>query len=178
MVLVKLSARGVDVTAVELILVGERNGVDQEVDPAPGRLDRCEHRIDGCRIGHIAIADNDAADLLGQRLDALLQRVALIGKRQLRAMPPAGLGNAPGKRTVVRDPHDQAAFAAHKARVFRHLPDLARPLLPRVHLWHRPVATSKRTRPKVPQRRCFRNSPMAGGVVLIEVSGIGSGAVG
>ena len=72
-------------------------------------------------IGHVAIADHDAADLLGQRLDALFQRVALIGESQLGAVAAAGLGDAPGERAMVGDPHDQAALAAHEARDFRHV---------------------------------------------------------
>ena len=86
MVLVKLSARGVDVAAVELILVGECDGVDEEIDRAPGRLHGGECGIDGGRLGHVAIADHDAAELLGQRLDALLERVALIGEGKLGAV--------------------------------------------------------------------------------------------
>ena len=82
-------------------------------------------------LGHVAVADHDAADLLGQRLDPLLQRVALIGEGELRAVPAAGLGDAPGERAMVRDPHDQAAFAAHEARDFRHFLDLVRRLPPR-----------------------------------------------
>ena len=50
----------------------------------------------------------------GQRLDPLLQRIALIGECKLGALRPAGLGDAPGNRAVVGDPHDQAALAAHK----------------------------------------------------------------
>ena len=60
------------------------------------------------------------ADLLGERLDALLQRIALIGEGQFGAMASAGLGDAPGERAVVGDPHDQAAFTAHEARDVRH----------------------------------------------------------
>ena len=112
--------RGVDVAAVELIPVGERDGMHQEIERAPGRLHGGEHRIDGRGLGDVAMADDDAADLLRQRLDALLERVALIGEGELRAVLVAGLGDAPGERAVVRDPHDQAALAAHEARGFRH----------------------------------------------------------
>ncbi len=60
------------------------------------------------------------ADLLRQRLDALLERIALIGEGELGALGAAGLGDAPGDRAVVGDPHDQAALAAHETRGFRH----------------------------------------------------------
>ena len=42
------------------------------------------------------MADDEAADLFGQRIDPLLQGVALVGESQLRALRPAGLGYAPG----------------------------------------------------------------------------------
>ena len=79
-----------------------------------------EDRIDGRGLGDVAMADHAAADLLGQRLDPLLQGVALIGEGELGAVRMAGLGDAPGDRPVVGDPHDQAALAAHQTGGFRH----------------------------------------------------------
>ena len=71
-------------------------------------------------LGDVAMADDQAADFLRQRLDPLFQRVALIGEGELGALRVAGLGDAPGDRAVVGDPHDQAALAAHETRGFRH----------------------------------------------------------
>ena len=71
-------------------------------------------------IGDVAMADHQAADLLGQRLDALLERVALVGEGKLGAMVAAGARDAPGDRAVVGHAHDQPAFAAHQTRGFRH----------------------------------------------------------
>ncbi len=85
--------------------------------------------VAGC--DDVAIADHDAADLLGERLDALLQRLALIGESKLGAVRAAGLGDAPGERALVGDPHDQAALAAHEARDFRHGADPADDVHPR-----------------------------------------------
>ncbi len=107
--------RGVDVTAVELVLVGKRHRMDQEVDRAPGGLHGGEHLVDGLWLGDIAMTDDDAADLLGQRLDALLEHLALIGEGKRGAVTMASFGDAPGQRAVVCDPHDQAALAAHEA---------------------------------------------------------------
>ena len=53
------------------------------------------------------------ADFGGQRLDALLDRVALIGEGDFRALAAQGLGDAPGDRAIIRNPHDEAAFARH-----------------------------------------------------------------
>ena len=66
------------------------------------------------------MAGDQPADLLRQRLDALLQRVALIGEGELRTLRMAGLGDPPGDRPVVGDPHDQAALAPQKACIVRH----------------------------------------------------------
>ena len=65
-------------------------------------------------VGDIAMAEHLRADLLRQRLDALLQRVALVGEGNVGALGAAGLGDAPGERPVVGDPQDQAALAAHR----------------------------------------------------------------
>src|SRR5690349_11589212 len=75
------------------------------------------------------MSDHDPADLLGERLDPLLQRVALIGESEFRAMLMRRPGDAPGDGTVVRDPHDEAALAAHQSRGVRHAyPSGAAPL--------------------------------------------------
>jgi len=68
------------------------------------------------------MADDDTADLLGQRPDALFERLALIGESDFGAVRAAGFGDAPGERTVVRDPHHETAFATHEARIFSHCP--------------------------------------------------------
>ena len=67
-------------------------------------------------VGDVAMAQHQAADLGGQRLDPLLQRVALIGQRDLGALGVAGLGNAPGDRTVIGDAEHHASLALHQAR--------------------------------------------------------------
>ena len=85
-----------------------------EVERAPGLLRGREHRVDGRRLGDVAMAEHLRADLLRQRLDALLQRIALIGEGDFGALGAAGLGDAPGERPVVGDPQDQAALAAHQ----------------------------------------------------------------
>ena len=57
------------------------------------------------------MADDGGVELCGQRLDPLLQRVALIGEGELGALRVRGPGDAPGDRAVVGDAHDQAALA-------------------------------------------------------------------
>ena len=106
--------RRIDVAAVEFVLVGEGDGVDEEVEAAPGLGEFVEHGIHRRRIGHVAGQDDLGAEFGGQRLDPLLQRVALIGKRDLGALRRARLGDTPGDRTIVGDAHDQPAFAGHQ----------------------------------------------------------------
>jgi hypothetical protein len=85
--------------------------VDDEVELAPELLFGVEHRIDGRRIGDVAMADDMAAEFRRQRLDALLQRIALIGEGEFGALRLARLGNAPGDGTVVGDAQNDAALA-------------------------------------------------------------------
>ena len=80
-----------------------------------------EDRVDRRRIGDVAMAGDDRAELGGQRLDALLQRVALVGQRKFGSGIGAGLGDAPGDRTVVGDAHDDAALAVHQTGCLDHV---------------------------------------------------------
>ena len=50
-----------------------------------------------------------------QRLHPLAERLALVGEGELGAVLVRALGDAPGDGLVVRDPHDQAALAAHQS---------------------------------------------------------------
>ena len=68
--------------------------------------------VDG--IGDVAMTQQDTAELRGQRLDPLLQRIALPGERDFRAGVVACLGDAPGDRTVIGDAQDHAALALHQ----------------------------------------------------------------
>ena len=76
--------------------------------------------VDGRGLGDVAVADHAPADLLGERPNPLLQGVALIGEGEVGALRMAGLGDAPGDRPVVGNPHDQAALSAHQTGGFRH----------------------------------------------------------
>jgi hypothetical protein len=86
-----------------------------EVDLAPFFPEQIERGVDGCGIGDVAMAQQQSAEFLGQRLDPLLQRVALPGERDLRAGFAACLGDAPGDRAVVGDAEDHSALALHQA---------------------------------------------------------------
>src|SRR3974390_3853389 len=66
------------------------------------------------------MAEQDAAEFVRERLDPLLQRLALPGQRDFRARRVAGLGDAPGDRAVVGDAENHPALALHEPRTLRH----------------------------------------------------------
>src|SRR5476651_292484 len=109
----EIVGRGVEVFALELVLVGEGDGMDQEVEAAPLLLDLGEGGIDAGSIGDVARQDQLAADLLGQRPHPFLQRFTLKGEGELGAMFVARFGDSPGDRAMIGHAHDQAFFPGH-----------------------------------------------------------------
>ena len=91
-----------------------------EIDLAPSLPQHLEHRVDGYGVGDVAMTEQQGVEFPGQRLDPLLQRVALPGERDLRAGIVACLGDAPGDRAVVGDAQDHAALALHQSCFSRH----------------------------------------------------------
>jgi hypothetical protein len=89
--------------------------MDHEIELAPELLDLGEDRVDGRTIGDVAVADDRRVEFLRQWLHALLECVALIGERELGAVPPGGLRDAPRNRAVVGNAHYQAALAGKDA---------------------------------------------------------------
>src|SRR5262249_56203519 len=106
--------------AGKLLLVGEGDGVQEEIEPPPFRPNRRESRADSVRFGDAAAADHHPADLLRQRFNPFLQRLALISEGELGGVPVGRLWDTRGERAVVGDTQDQAAFAAQETRGFRH----------------------------------------------------------
>ena len=108
--------------------------MDHEVEVAELTVGFREHGVDGGGIGDVAVADDFRIQLFGDGHDALFQRVALIGEGEVRPGGGACLGDAVGKRAVVRDAENQPALAAHQPARFSHelppatqRPDLACP---------------------------------------------------
>src|SRR5258708_1677437 len=92
-----------------------------EVDLAPFLLQHLEHGVEGCRVGPVAMPEQETVDFPGQRLDAFLQRVTLPSQRDLRTRRMAGLCDAPGDRAVIGDAENHPALAQHQTRILRHL---------------------------------------------------------
>src|ERR1700691_2246891 len=83
--------------------------MDHEIELAPKPFDLAKGGIDRRRIGNVAMADDMGVELFGKRPDALLERFTLIGEGELGAGAMRRLGYAPGDRTVIGRPKDEAA---------------------------------------------------------------------
>src|SRR3546814_15700464 len=59
-----------------------------------------------------------SSDVCSSDLHALQHHIALIRNRELGARAVQLLRNAPGKRFIVREAHDQPALALHQTRHF------------------------------------------------------------
>ena len=91
--------------------------MDEEVERVPNIRELGEHGVDRNQVFDVASVNMiRRAKLSGQRRDPFAERIVLVGEGQLRAFAGQGLGYAPGYRVIIRDAHDQAAFAAHQAR--------------------------------------------------------------
>src|SRR5215468_895673 len=113
-------ARRVDVFALQLVLVREGNGVDDEIKPAPALVDSSEHGVDAGVVHDVAGYDEIDADRLCQRRNPLAESVTLIGEGQLGPRGGNSARNAPGDRPLVRDAHDEAALAGHQPALLTH----------------------------------------------------------
>ena len=105
--------RGVNIAPGQLILVRVGDGMDDKVQPAPKLVHLFKHGIKRRGVGHVAVAQNMPANFGGQRLNALLELVTLIGEGKLGTLQVAGFGNAPGNRHLVGNTHDKPTLASH-----------------------------------------------------------------
>src|SRR5207302_8457592 len=81
---------------------------------APG--ERGEYRIKACLGGDVGLDDEIAVEAFGERLDALAERLALIGKGQPGALAMQRLGDAPGEGAIIGDAHDEPLFPGQQAQ--------------------------------------------------------------
>ena len=95
-------------------------------------------------VGDVAMADHDAADLLGQRLDALFQRIALIGEGELGAVGMAGFGNTPASDRLLATPMIRPRLPRMRPEISGIFSDPTQPSPVPGFLWHRAVGASSR----------------------------------
>jgi hypothetical protein len=96
--------------------------VDEEIERAPFLRQRGEQRVDRGDVLDVARQHEVRTYRAREREHALAERLALIGKREHRAMRGERAGDPPGDRVVVGDPHDQPALALHQRRHATQLP--------------------------------------------------------
>jgi len=89
--------------------------VDEEIHRPPLVLEDTEGLVHGGVAGHVAFDQRGDADLGGERLDALLERFALIGEGDFGALVGESLGDTPSNGVLVGDAHDEPALASHKS---------------------------------------------------------------
>ncbi|OIQ66179.1 hypothetical protein GALL_522550 [mine drainage metagenome] len=111
----EVAARGVNIAAAQLVLVGETDGMDHEVKLAPDLLKMREQRIQRGFVCHITFDHLCGANRGSQGLHTLFQGLALIGKGQFGPVLGAGPGDPPGNGFVIRKAHDQPALAVHQS---------------------------------------------------------------
>jgi len=105
-------ARRVGEAALEVARVRERDRVDEQVELAAERLGHpAERRVEALVRADVALADERARDRLREVAHGLLDALALVGERELRAAGREALGDRPGDRAPVGDAEDEAALA-------------------------------------------------------------------
>ena len=89
-----------------------RDRVDEAVEPAAERGGRRrEHAVEIVVGADVALAHDVPADRLGQLADALLDALALVGERELRALVMEALRDRPGDRALVCDAQHERLLA-------------------------------------------------------------------
>src|SRR3546814_14380861 len=93
-------AAGIEITALQLLLVGVGDGMDQEVEPAPGIPQRGECGVQARRIGDVAWKDQRRAHARRLRLHGPPDCLPLGGDGEIRATqvaPPGHTTDASGE---------------------------------------------------------------------------------
>jgi hypothetical protein len=103
---------------VELIPVGESDGVHQDIDLSESFCSLPGHPLDLFILGDITGGDEGAAQRFGQRADAPLQSLSGVAKADPGALLVKGLGDPPGDRAFVRNAENQCGLPFQKAHGF------------------------------------------------------------
>ena len=110
--------RDVEIFAAQRLFVGETDGMDNEVDCRPARRQLFKSGVKIGHVGNVAIDQEIAAQLLGQRAHALFHHFTLIADRQLGTLGLQPLRDAPSERLVIGEAHDEATFPCHQSGHF------------------------------------------------------------
>ena len=117
-------AARVDEAAPEVVAVGERDAVDDEVEPAELRAGAFERGGDVVVRRDIALDERGVLPVRDELGDVALHALVLVGHRE----PGAGLverpGYGPGDAAAVRDPEDYSGLSTKIDRVHFFLSSL------------------------------------------------------
>ena len=102
---------GVVEPALEIVAVGKRHRMDEEVETAPVLAHRVEGRADVLVRLDVARQDQLGPYGCGQRTDPLLECLPDVGEAQLGPFAMRRLRDAPGDAALVGHTHDQASTA-------------------------------------------------------------------
>ena len=108
-------ARGVGEAAGQVLPLGERQSVDEDVERIVRLAPAREHPGDVVVGLDVAWLHEGAAERFGQRADALVDEALDRGEADLGAFSVQRPGDPPGDRMVVRDPEDQRRLAVEQA---------------------------------------------------------------
>ena len=108
--------RAVHHAAVQIVARCERDGMHDDVEPAPGLGDRGEHGLFLSGMGRVHRQDQRSVELLGEGAHETLGFLVEIGDREFGSCLTHGLRHAPADGLVVRDPDDEGALACENAR--------------------------------------------------------------
>ena len=111
----KVFETNVEIFSAQGILVGEANRVDNKVNRRPACGQRVKGTVKLSHVRHITIDQKVTPQLLGQRTHPLFHDGTLVTECQFGTFRLQPLRNAPGERLVIRQPHNQPAFASHQS---------------------------------------------------------------
>ena len=117
--LVEVPAAGVQIAALQLVLVGKGQRVNDEIDGRPVTGKPVKGLSYRAFMRDIAFHHQVGADRFRQRAQPLAEPLHLIGEGKLGTGLGGGGGDAPGAGAFIRDAHDQAPLAGKKSR--RHI---------------------------------------------------------
>ena len=121
-----LARRALDETAGQRLARRVGDGVHDDVERAPGLLERGEGGVDFGVVGDVELHGELRAERLGERLHAFLELLVDVGERELGAFAMHGLRDAPGDGTIGRHADDERALSAQETHVYP-LHELTRP---------------------------------------------------
>jgi hypothetical protein len=110
----EILGRRIDIAALELLLVGEGDRMNEKIERRPDGFQLLKAGIDRALFGHVAIDQRRRVERLDEGDDALLERVSLVGEGKLGSGLVERARDTPGDGAFIGDAHDEPAFALHE----------------------------------------------------------------